>query len=211
MSVCQPPPLHCQEWSRPRPTEPGWNCKTCRQNTFRRYPRYLFPLLIAAGDGSVRVNKHYISAYSKLSSGHLALAPKMTTIRVMANDVQPIAARDPLVAHPFRGAMLRGLAVLCPPLLTILIVVWAINTTKSYFLEPVTGWAREGLVWCLEDVRDDLPARRHRRKTATADRDSTSKSTMASSFRRRFTSGCRNSRASRCPRPAQAFIAATST
>jgi uncharacterized membrane protein len=60
--------------------------------------------------------------------------------------------------RPFRVTMLRGLGVLCPPLLTILIVVWAVHTTKSYFLEPVTDWAREGLVWCLADVREDLPA-----------------------------------------------------
>jgi uncharacterized membrane protein len=60
-------------------------------------------------------------------------------------------------AHPFRGALLRGLAVLSPPLLTVLIVVWAVNTTKSYFLEPVTGWAREGLVWSLKDVRETDP------------------------------------------------------
>jgi uncharacterized membrane protein len=65
--------------------------------------------------------------------------------------------------------MLRGLGVLCPPLLTILIVIWAINTTKSYFLEPVTGWVREGLVWCLEDVRDDLPAPTPPEKTVTKD------------------------------------------
>jgi uncharacterized membrane protein len=65
--------------------------------------------------------------------------------------------------------MLRGLGVLCPPLLTILIVVWAVNTTKSYFLEPVTGWVCEGLVWCLEDVREDLPAPVPPEKTATKD------------------------------------------
>jgi uncharacterized membrane protein len=47
--------------------------------------------------------------------------------------------------------------VLCPPLLTVLIIVWAINTTKVYFLEPVTGWAREGLVWHLADVQTKEP------------------------------------------------------
>jgi uncharacterized membrane protein len=70
-------------------------------------------------------------------------------------------------AHPFRGAMLRGLAVLCPPLLTLLIIVWAVNTTKSYFLEPVTAWDREGLVWYLADVRQDLPLDAPGSKTAT--------------------------------------------
>lgn len=56
--------------------------------------------------------------------------------------------------------------MLCPPLLTVLIIVWAVNTTKSYFLEPVTGWAREGLVWYLADVRQDLPLQSPTAKTA---------------------------------------------
>lgn len=69
-------------------------------------------------------------------------------------------------ARPFRGALLRGLAVLCPPLLTVLIIVWAINTTRSYFLEPVTGWAREGLVFYLSDIRTDLSPSSPSSKTA---------------------------------------------
>ncbi len=50
--------------------------------------------------------------------------------------------------------MLRGLAVLCPPLLTVMIIVWVVSTTKSYFLEPVMAWAREGIVWAVADIRD---------------------------------------------------------
>lgn len=57
----------------------------------------------------------------------------------------------------FRRAVIRGLAVLTPPLLTVLIIIWAVNTTKSYLLEPVKNWAREGLLWSLADVREDLP------------------------------------------------------
>lgn len=90
----------------------------------------------------------------------------------MASDLQQTTAREPSVAHPFRGAMLRGLAVLCPPLLTVLIIVWAINTTKSYFLEPVTAWARQGLVWCLADVREDLKLQDPAARTAVADGES---------------------------------------
>ena len=74
----------------------------------------------------------------------------------MANDVQPASIRVQ-AARPFRRAVLRGLAGLCPPLLTVLIIVWAITTIKSYLLEPVTDWAREGLVWCIADIRDDVP------------------------------------------------------
>ena len=72
-------------------------------------------------------------------------------------------------AHPFRGAVFRGLAVLCPPLLTVLIIVWAVNTTKSYFLEPVTGWAREGISYSLADVRENLPLQDAGTRTATVD------------------------------------------
>lgn len=75
----------------------------------------------------------------------------------MANDIQETAAVKRTAARPFRRAVLRGLAVLIPPLFTILIIVWAINTTKSYMLEPVTDWARDGLVWFLADVRVDPP------------------------------------------------------
>jgi uncharacterized membrane protein len=88
----------------------------------------------------------------------------------MGIDLQEPAGRGPVAPRPFRSAMLRGLAVLCPPLLTILIIVWAINTTKSYFLEPVTAWAREGLMWSLMDVRDDLPAPVPPSKTTVVDR-----------------------------------------
>jgi uncharacterized membrane protein len=81
----------------------------------------------------------------------------MRTIQGMINDLQENPGRAPSAARPFRRAVLRGLAVLCPPLLTVLIIVWAINTTKSYFLEPVTGWARESIVWAVADIRRDLP------------------------------------------------------
>jgi uncharacterized membrane protein len=71
----------------------------------------------------------------------------------MSNDLQRPDNHKPASAHPFRGALWRGLAVLCPPLLTVLIIVWAINTTKVYFLAPVTTWAREGIVWVISDVQ----------------------------------------------------------
>jgi hypothetical protein len=60
------------------------------------------------------------------------------------------------VGRPFRAAVFRGLAVLFPPLLTILIFVWAINTIRQYLLEPVTALASEALVWAVSDVREDL-------------------------------------------------------
>ena len=60
--------------------------------------------------------------------------------------------------HPFRTAVLRGLAVLLPPLLTVVILVWVINTTRLYVLEPVNTGVRESLVWLLSgEIREELP------------------------------------------------------
>ncbi|MCA9269116.1 MAG: hypothetical protein KDA41_11630, partial [Planctomycetales bacterium] len=41
--------------------------------------------------------------------------------------------------HPFRRAILRGLAVLLPPLLTIVIFLWVWNTIRERVLLPVEG------------------------------------------------------------------------
>jgi uncharacterized membrane protein len=57
---------------------------------------------------------------------------------------------------PFRRAIVRGLGVLLPPLLTIVIILWAWNTIALYLLDPLEGAARRILV----DQYDDniLPA-----------------------------------------------------
>ena len=47
---------------------------------------------------------------------------------------------------PFRSAVLRGLAVLLPPLLTIVIFLWVGNTVTNYLLEPMKSGARGLLV-----------------------------------------------------------------
>jgi uncharacterized membrane protein len=59
--------------------------------------------------------------------------------------------------RPFRSAMVRGLGVLLPPLLTIVILVWIWQTVKSYVLQPVTTGTRDVLAWRLADIRDELP------------------------------------------------------
>jgi len=55
--------------------------------------------------------------------------------------------------HPFRKAVLRGLAMVSPPLLTILIFVWVINTTYQYVVAPVNYAARETLVRITSDLK----------------------------------------------------------
>ncbi len=56
---------------------------------------------------------------------------------------------------PFRRAVLRGLAVLLPPLLTIVIFVWIGNTVTNYLLEPLEGATQRLLVQRYE--KDILP------------------------------------------------------
>jgi uncharacterized membrane protein len=46
---------------------------------------------------------------------------------------------------PFRRALLRGLAVVLPPLLTVVILLWAWNTIALYMLVPAENLARRGL------------------------------------------------------------------
>lgn len=55
--------------------------------------------------------------------------------------------------HPFRKTVLRGLGVVFPPLLTILIFVWVISTTYSYVLNPVTFLAQETIIWAEGDIK----------------------------------------------------------
>ena len=47
--------------------------------------------------------------------------------------------------RPIRAAVLRGLTVMAPPLLTIVIFVWIASTIQEYVLEPTRVFARAPL------------------------------------------------------------------
>jgi uncharacterized membrane protein len=53
--------------------------------------------------------------------------------------------------------MLRGLTLLLPPILTIVILVWIVSTIEAYFLKPVTLAAREVVVTAIADVHETAP------------------------------------------------------
>jgi len=55
---------------------------------------------------------------------------------------------------PFRRAVLRGLAILLPPLLTIVIFLWVGNTVANYMLDPLENLARNALVQYASDIHD---------------------------------------------------------
>ena len=54
--------------------------------------------------------------------------------------------KDPNL-HPFRRAILRGLAVLLPPLLTVVIFIWVWNTLREYVLIPVESSVTSVMIW----------------------------------------------------------------
>jgi uncharacterized membrane protein len=58
---------------------------------------------------------------------------------------------------PFRRAVWRGLGVVLPPLLTIVILFWIGNTVKQYAYEPVKLAARELIYLRVADIRRNLP------------------------------------------------------
>jgi uncharacterized membrane protein len=60
-----------------------------------------------------------------------------------------------LTLVPFRRALVRGLAVVMPPLLTIVLFIWAWKTLDSYVLEPMEASARYAIIMAISDVRPE--------------------------------------------------------
>ena len=56
--------------------------------------------------------------------------------------------------RPFRQAILRGLGVVLPPLLTIALFFWAWSLVESYVLDPVDWAARTLVVTAIADISD---------------------------------------------------------
>jgi uncharacterized membrane protein len=57
----------------------------------------------------------------------------------------------------FRRAILRGLGVVMPPLLTLVLFIWAWNLIESYVLRPLEGGIRYMVVWNIEEVELEPP------------------------------------------------------
>lgn len=57
----------------------------------------------------------------------------------------------------FRRAVLRGLGVVLPPLLTIVVLIWAWTTIESYVLTPIESWVRWGIVANVENTLSEIP------------------------------------------------------
>lgn len=57
--------------------------------------------------------------------------------------------------RPFRIATIRGLALVLPPLLTIMLFVWAWNTIDRAILRPVESLAENTVAMAIENIRDN--------------------------------------------------------
>jgi uncharacterized membrane protein len=55
--------------------------------------------------------------------------------------------------HPFRVAVLRGLGVALPPLLTIVIFLWIGGTIEQYVIVPLTNYTRNVWALAIADVK----------------------------------------------------------
>ena len=54
--------------------------------------------------------------------------------------------------HPFRSAVLRGLGVVTPPLLTIVIFLWIGGTVNQYVLRPCSDGVRNPAPWTISEA-----------------------------------------------------------
>jgi uncharacterized membrane protein len=59
--------------------------------------------------------------------------------------------------YPFRAAVFRGLGVVAPPLLTIVIFLWIGTTVQQNVLGPIVREVREALARTVRDVREEVP------------------------------------------------------
>lgn len=59
--------------------------------------------------------------------------------------------------HPFRRAVIRGLGIVLPPLLTIVIFLWIFNTVQLYLLEPMAIGVRNATALGIMELDPQPP------------------------------------------------------
>lgn len=73
-----------------------------------------------------------------------------------ASENSPSPEHHPIA--PFRRAVLGGMAIVMPPLLTIVLFIWAWNTIDDYVLAPVERVARNLIAGRITDAFDKVPS-----------------------------------------------------
>jgi uncharacterized membrane protein len=73
----------------------------------------------------------------------------------LASTETPPAAKP----KPFRKAVFKGLALVAPPLLTLVLFLWAWNTIEGYILRPLEETARYLIFVSIQDIQSEAPGR----------------------------------------------------
>lgn len=74
---------------------------------------------------------------------------------------------------PVRKAIIRGLAIVMPLVLTLALFLWAWTLIDKYVLGPVEATIRHAIVWSIADIRDDDEIQMEKKMVAAkSDRDS---------------------------------------
>lgn len=77
----------------------------------------------------------------------------------MSDAVSSLENRPPpRKQRPFRRAVLRGLGLVLPPLLTVVVFLWAWSLIESYVLQPMENLAERVILSAIWDVRTKAPA-----------------------------------------------------
>ena len=73
--------------------------------------------------------------------------------------LQPADPQKPAKVRPFRRAVLRGLGVVMPPLLTLVLFIWAWATIDSYVLKPIETGIGQTIVFfsVRANVKSSIP------------------------------------------------------
>ncbi len=69
---------------------------------------------------------------------------------MIANEEIPAQVRS--TPSPLRRAILRGCAIIAPPLITLLLLIWIATAVEDYVLRPLEQAGRTMLVWASQDI-----------------------------------------------------------
>ena len=79
----------------------------------------------------------------------------MTKTNASENETDLPSGKKP--QHPFRRALLRGLGVVLPPLLTIVFFIWVWSIIEKNVLSPLENGARQVIIWVLPEPLSKVP------------------------------------------------------
>ena len=86
-------------------------------------------------------------------------AKAITGARPLLMLASPDAKETTVRPKPFRKAVLKGLALIAPPLLTLVLFLWAWNTIEGYILRPLENTARYLIFVSINDIKTEAPGR----------------------------------------------------